>query len=93
MVEEWGNRGFGGHREMRGMREIKTPSEMIIQKTKQSKEKLFAEAEEVGKGDELEVQWQIMQTDRRSFQPSTHQRAQLFRCLVGNKGRQTDCSQ
>lgn len=35
----------------------------------------------------------IRQTGRRSFQPSTHQRSRLFRCLVGVKGRQTDCSQ
>lgn len=37
--------------------------------------------------------WQFRQTGRRRFQPSTHQSAQLFRCLLGDTCRRTDCSQ
>lgn len=75
-------------------------SEMRTQKggeeMKQSKEKSFLSGnrkmERWSEEREGEGQ-QRRQTGRRSFQPSTHQRLWLFRCLVGGKGRQTDCSQ
>lgn len=42
-----------------------------------------------------EKNWEESQSRKThgGFQPSTHQRAWLLRCLVGVKSRRTDCSQ
>lgn len=76
-------------------REIRTRSEIVTLKMKGSTEMRFYWTRGKLKGwiEETSTARPIRQTGRRSFQPSTHQRSRLFRCLLGVNGRQTDCSQ
>lgn len=83
---ESGKEGGGGPRRRS---DVRGAGEMPIERPDQKRDEVEL------KKRSNEKNWEESQSRKThgGFQPSTHQRAWLLRCLVGVKSRRTDCSQ